>query len=157
MLSALDGHVSDGDRVFTKLDMHKSWSRIGFRALAVSIAMTAILSVADGLMRGPFVAAHGSADFGTYTMITVWISDFRYLFEQGIYAATVFLVGAKFFETRTIMTVGFDQADASKMVLKGVDQENIVWIGRRYGTALEAEAVAGAIAERLKESEPLAG
>jgi len=55
------------------------------------------------------------------------------------------------------MTVGFDQADASKMVLKGVDLKNMVWIGRRYGTPREAEAVAGAIAQGLKESEAVAG
>jgi len=139
--------------MFAKLEMTKSWSRIGFRVLAASVAMTVVLSIVDGVVRGPIMAARLSPPVGTFTMLSVWITDFRYLFEQGIYASTIFLVGAKFFETRSIMTVGFDRTDASKMVLKGVDQDNIVWIGRRYGTSLEAEVVAAAIAERLKESE----
>jgi hypothetical protein len=133
-------------------DFHKSWSELGLRVLIVSVFVTAILSVLDGLIRGPYAAVRTSADPAMVTMFSVWISDFRYLFEQGVYAATVFFVGAKFFETRTIVTVGFDKIDATKMVFRGVDEENVVWIGRRYGTRLEAEAVAQAIAERMKES-----
>jgi len=139
--------------MFAKLETSKSWSQTGFRCLTWSIGVTAFLSIVDGVMRGPIAASHLTVQTSLFTMVSVWVSDFRFLFEQGLYASTIFLVGAKFFETRTIMTVGFDRSDASKMVLKGVDQDNIVWIGRRYGTTLEAEVVAAAIAERLKESE----
>ena len=78
-------------------------------------------------------------------------ADFRYFFEQAVYAATIFFVGAKFLETRTIMTIGFDKLDASRMTLKGPDEDNVVWIGHRYGTKLEAEVIASAFAGRLRE------
>jgi len=59
---------------------------------------------------------------------------------------------SSYIETRTILSIGFDTLDGSKMVCKGADEDNIVWIGRRYGTRLEAEAVAEAIAERMTPS-----
>jgi hypothetical protein len=74
------------------------------------------------------------------------------LFEQGIYAAVILFVGAKFVETRTILTIGFDKLDASKMLVKGPDEDR-VWIGRRYGTKIEAQVVAEALAGRLKASD----
>jgi hypothetical protein len=78
--------------------------------------------------------------------------DFRYLAEQGVYAATIFLVGAKFIEMRTVFSIGFDRQDVAKIALQGPDDDNVVWIGHRYGTRIEAETVAAAFAERLKES-----
>jgi hypothetical protein len=78
--------------------------------------------------------------------------DFRYLAEQAIYAATIFFVGAKFFEMRTLFTVGFDKMDASKVKLKGPDDDNVVWVGYRYGNRMEADAIAAAFEERLKQS-----
>ena len=36
--------------------------------------------------------------------------------------------------------------------MKGPDENNVVWIGQRYGSRLEAEAVAAVIEERLKSS-----
>ena len=35
---------------------------------------------------------------------------------------------------------------------RGVYENNILWIGHRYATRFEAEAVASVFAERLKES-----
>jgi hypothetical protein len=82
----------------------------------------------------------------------VWCTDFRYLCDQLVYSAVIFFVGAKFVETRTIFTVGFDKLDATKVSFKGPDDDNIVWIGHRYGSRLEAETVAAAIENRMKES-----
>jgi hypothetical protein len=69
-----------------------------------------------------------------------------------IYAATVLFVGAKFFETRTILTIGFDQLDANNVLIKDPDGDNVVWVGRRYGNKFEAEAVATSLRNRLEES-----
>jgi len=85
-------------------------------------------------------------------MLYTWVTDFRYLADQAIYAATIFIVGAKFIETRTILTIGFDKLDASKIKLNGPDEDNVVWIGHCYSTPLEAQAIADTFAERLKAS-----
>jgi len=108
-------------------------------------------------MKGPIEArqiALGSSgnSRATFAMFSVWVVDFRYLAEQAVYAATTFLVGAKFFEMRTLFAVGFDKMDASKVKLKGPDDENVVWIGYRYANRMEAETVAEAFEERLKQS-----
>ena len=136
--------------MFATLKPKRQWSDIGLRALFTSIVAMVGLIIADGLLKR-YVVEH-LAQSPDLTMLGTWVVDFRFFFEQGIYAATVFFVGAKFFETRTLLTVGFDKLDAEKIQLKGPDEDNVVWIGHLYGSRLEAEAISEAIAERLKQS-----
>jgi hypothetical protein len=134
--------------MFIAVKPNVTWSSIGLQILVLSIVMVIALSVADGIVTATALENRSP----TIVLFATWVKDFRYLFEQGIYAATVFFVGAKFFETRTIFTVGFDKADSAQISLKGPDEDNIVWVGRRYRNRLEAEAIASALAERLKET-----
>ena len=53
-------------------------------------------------------------------------------------------------EQNNNFTVGFDKTDAAKISMKGPDEDNIVWIGHKYGSRLEAETVAATIESRLK-------
>ncbi len=123
------------------------WSDIGLWFLVGSIIGSITLSLLDGILR-----PGNSSNHFNYLMVMAWVTDFRYLAEQGIYAATIFFVGAKFFETRTILTIGFDKLDAGKIQVKGPDEDNVVWIGHRYATKLEAQAIAETMTERLKQS-----
>lgn len=130
-----------------------AWSTIGLRVLVACIAAIVLLILLDGIMKGPIAFRYAIHDgHGTFTMLATWIVDLRYLAEQGVYAATIFFVGAKFFETRSVFTIGFDKLDADKVVLNGPDENNVVWIGHRYPTRLEAETIAIAFEERLKQS-----
>lgn len=99
--------------MFTVLKPKRQWSDLGLIALFTSILTVVVLIIADGLIKG-YVVEH-LASSPNLTMFATWVADFRYFFEQGIYASTVFFVGAKFFETRTILTVGFDKLDAEKI------------------------------------------
>ncbi len=143
--------------MFTLTKPYKQWSEIALAVLLISIGTAIGLSILDGVMKGPIQAgliSVGSGEQGraTYAMYAIWVVDFRYLAEQAIYAATIFFVGAKFFEMRTLFTVGFDKMDASKVKLEGPDDENVVWIGYRYANRMEAETVAAAFEERLRQS-----
>ncbi|MBS0470397.1 MAG: hypothetical protein JSR60_04940 [Proteobacteria bacterium] len=139
--------------MFTILKPRRKWSDIGLSVLIGSVLACVVLVIADGILHGPIAYSQtDTADRSVLVMLTYWVIDFRYLAEQGVYAATIFFVGAKFFETRTIFTIGFDAQDADKLSLKGPDADNIVWIGHRYANAMEAEMVAIAFAERLKQS-----
>lgn len=133
--------------MLTTLKLRKEYSSWALNAFVVCVVMAVALSVADGLVR-----ASPRPDIYTQTVLVTCVSDFRFLFEQGIYASTIFWVGARFVETRTILTVGFDRIDAARISVTGPDPDNVVWIGRRYGDRLEAEAVVGAIQERLRQS-----
>jgi CO dehydrogenase/acetyl-CoA synthase beta subunit len=84
-------------------------------------------------------------------MVETWVYDLHYVFEQTMLVAAVLLVGAKFFETRTVFSIGFDRVDAQKMTVKGPDENN-VWVGHRYNSAIEAEAIAAALNERINAS-----
>ena len=108
--------------------------------------MSVLLSVLDGVLR----VRTDLMRVEFFQMATYWAVDFRIVFEQGILASVVLFVGARIFETRTIMSIGYDTADASKIAVKGPDDDHIVWVGRRYGSAHEAEAVAAAFSERLE-------
>lgn len=138
--------------MFTTTNPNQHWSQVGLKLLIGALIATAILAVMDGVMRGPIEATYFADSHFNYLMIATWIVDFRYLTENAVEAAAIIFVGAKFFEQRTVLTIGFDKQDASKISLKGPDENNIVWIGHRYGTQMEAETVAEAFAERLKES-----
>ena len=139
--------------MFSIVKPHRPWSDIGLRVLIGSIVASIVLSLFDGIFRGPIMMEYSlTTRDGIFVMLAYWISDFRQLAEQAVYAATIFFVGAKFFETRNIFSIGFDKLDADKLVLKGPDAENVVWIGHRYGNAVEAETIAAAFAVRLKES-----
>jgi hypothetical protein len=141
--------------MFTTANPNRPWSQIGLKLLIGTLVATAILAIIDGVMKGPLEAAYfadSQTERAKFLMIATWIVDFRYLTEQAILAAAVIFVGAKFIETRTVFTIGFDKQDVSKISLKGPDADNVVWIGHRYATAMEAETVAEAFAERLKES-----
>lgn len=131
---------------------HRQWSDIGIRVLIGAIVASVVLSLIDGYLRGPFLLSGLPDQRGLLTMLSTWTVDFRYLADQAVYAATIFLVGAKFIETRTILTIGFDKLDADKIKLRGPDEDNVVWIGHRYGTPIEARAIAEAFSERLKQS-----
>jgi len=132
--------------ILTKPD--RQWSDIGIVVLIGSIIASIVLSLFEGYVRSNLTASME----GQAMMLSIWATDFRFLAEQGVYASTIFIVGAKFIETRSILTIGFDKLDASRIKLNGPDENNVVWIGHRYGTPLEAQAVADTFAERLKQS-----
>jgi hypothetical protein len=127
------------------------WSGRALRFLKLSIVMCVLLSVLDGVLHGLRKDELFASPF--FQMSIYWTVDFRFVFEQGILASAVLFVGAKIFETRTLMSVGYDTVDASKIAVKGPDSDNVVWVGRRYGSAHEAEVVATAFAERIGAAE----
>jgi hypothetical protein len=124
------------------------WSALALRGVKISLALSIILSALDGVVRVMVKSDPWTPQL--IQMAVFWISDFRYLSEQVLLVAAILFVGAKFFETRTVLMLGFDRDDASKITLKGPDDENIVWIGRRYDSVLEAEAAAAAAARKLE-------
>jgi hypothetical protein len=137
--------------MFTIEKPKRAWSEIGIRVLIGSVIASVLLALFDGISKGLLRQALSEYE-GRWVMLSTWIVDFRYLADQAVYAATIFIVGAKFIEMRTVFTVGFDKLDAAKIVIKGPDDDNVVWVGHRYGTRFEAEAVAETFAERLKQS-----
>lgn len=129
------------------LAAQENWGRFGLRLAIGSAIVATLLSLAHGLLEYP-----GLHESPWWLPIITWCVDMRYVIEQLIYVGAIVFVGAKFFETRTIFTVGFDRLDAAKVAMKGPDDDNVVWIGQRYPSRLEAETVAAAIEERLKPS-----
>jgi hypothetical protein len=125
------------------------WGRFG---LKLAIGAT-IANVLLSLMHAAFeLASYRTVSHEAMVVLITLCNDLRYLTEQLLYVGALVFVGGKFFETRTIFTVGFDKLDAAKVAMKGPDDDNVVWIGHRYATPLEAQTVAAAIEERLKAS-----
>jgi len=115
------------------------------RWMVFSVVVTAALCVADGV-----VAPHSHDP--EYVLISRWVYDFRFLFEQLILVSAVLYVGARFLETRTVFSVGFNTGDTSRISTKGPDADMIVWIGRKYDSDMEAETVAAALREKLAQT-----
>jgi hypothetical protein len=139
------------------VEKQEQWSKIGLRVGLGSVAAVVVLSLVDGVLRQQLGESHRAiTDLTTLSdmaMWATWLTDFRYMFEQLIYVGAIVFIGAKFIETRTIFTVGFARQDAERVRLQGPDENNIVWIGQRYNTALEASAAAEAIKSRLEDDQ----
>jgi hypothetical protein len=129
--------------------LRRQWSELGRLALIWSIVAVIGLGIADGIVHASYIA---NPHDNFLIMLNTWIYDFRILADTGIYSAAIVFVGAKFFETRTVVTVAFDTLDAARRSIKGPDGDNYVWIGRKYGTAFEAETVVAALESRMRES-----
>jgi hypothetical protein len=127
-----------------------NWSARALTGLFATAALFIVLSVAHALLEmklHPIIESNDTAN------VLIWLdNDIRTLCEQLVYVFAIIFVGAKFFETRTTFGVSFDRIDTAKMRLKGPDEENIVWIGHKYGNRAEAEAVAAIFENRLQES-----
>ena len=131
--------------MFSPAKPSRKLSQLALAALCACVVGAVALSIADGVLEDnlPQISLK----------VMTWVRDFRYLFGQGIYTAAVFWVGASLIETRTLLGVGFDRLDADSMSVKGPDEANTVWVGRRYGARLEAEAVAAALESRLQDTQ----
>jgi hypothetical protein len=128
----------------------RKWSDVGLKAAIYSFVLAAFLSFAHGLL---YILSEQRPDtHGVYMLLVYWCSDFRYLSEQLILAGILLFVGAKFVETRKLFTVGFDSVDAQHVRVKGPDDDNTVWVGHRYGSRTDAEAVAVAFENRLRDA-----
>ncbi|HWD26534.1 MAG TPA: hypothetical protein VG387_05175 [Rhizomicrobium sp.] len=133
-----------------KLDNGKM-SALAFHWLIGSAVVTFLLAFPHGFLQG-WHYGEGAPERDRMIMLSTIVSDLRYFTEQLIYVSALIFVGAKFFETRTTFAVTFDRLDAAKISVKGPDGDNVVWIGQRYTTPLEAQSVADMLENRLKES-----
>ena len=83
-------------------------------------------------------------------MFATWCFDLRGVVETLMSAGALMFVAGKFLETRTTFSVGF--SDAQNVLAKGPDDDNVVWVGHRYASRLEAEAAAEAIQGRINDT-----
>jgi hypothetical protein len=132
------------------LKKQSSWSDKGLSLAIWATLASVFLALAEGIFRGPIAYSHVSA--GSIVMFANWCFNFRNISETLISAGVLIFIGGKFLENRTTLTLGFDTLDSSQISMKGPDDNNVVWVGHRYGTRLEAETIAATIESRLKES-----
>ena len=126
---------------------NKAWN-VGVFALVLGVFLVLIEGYLRGYLRNQ---VDSSVSPAAIAMIGEWCYSLHFLCESVIGAAAIVFVGARFLEARTVLSVGFDSIDAAKMSVKGPDSENVVWIGHRYGTQMEAESVVAMLESRLKE------
>jgi hypothetical protein len=134
-------------------DANKNWSGKGLRLAICATIASVFFALADGVFHGPLNYRYAGTDMNhmlVLNMLGTWSYDLRQVCEELIFVGVVLFIGAKFFETRSIFSVGFDKTDAARMTVKGPDDDNIVWIGHKYGSRLEAESVAAMMESRLK-------
>ena len=137
------------------LDKQAQWSKRGLSLAIWSAVVAALLALADGVLKGPLSFRYAMGDMhhaALLAMLATCAYDLRQTVDGLIYVGAIVFIGAKFFETRTVFSVGFDRLDSAKVSMKGPDDDNVVWVGHRYESRLEAEAVAQHIEERLKAS-----
>jgi hypothetical protein len=123
----------------------------GSFALAASILLALLDGYIRGYLKNVIDATHVPP--ATLIMFGEWAYSLRNVSDTVLEAAAIVFVGAKFLESRTLLSVGFDKADAQKVAVKGPDEDDVVWVGHRYSSRLEAETVVDAVQKRLKDAE----
>jgi hypothetical protein len=127
-----------------------SWARRALIGMILSVAISVLLSIADGLVSD---ALSINPRNHWLSIGRTWTNDLRFLAEQVMYAATILFVGAKFFEQRSLISVGFDKADGEKMAVSGPDENGYIWVGRKYPSRTEGENAVAALRSGLMKSE----
>jgi hypothetical protein len=127
-----------------------TWARRALIGMILSFVVSLLLSAADGFVSDAWTASPHSH---WLAMAHTWVFDFRFLAEQVMYAATILFIGAKFFEQRTLISVGFDRADGGKMAVSGPDENGYIWVGRKYPTRIEGENAVAALRSGIMQSE----
>jgi hypothetical protein len=128
----------------------KKLSDTALKWLVGTVLVSLLLAIPHGIFEGWVYGMR--EDLGLSMMLATFASDTRFTTEQLMYISALIFVGAKFFETRTTFAVTFDRVDSKKISVRGPDGDNIVWIGQRYGSELEAQSVAATLENRLKEN-----
>ena len=86
------------------------------------------------------------------------LPSIAYSVSLGIQAATpfVFVAGVllycfgRFLATGSITLVGFEGASPQDIAVVGPDEQNVVWIGRKFPARIDAEAAAEALKQRFR-------
>ncbi|HTQ13758.1 MAG TPA: hypothetical protein VMH86_07775 [Rhizomicrobium sp.] len=136
--------------MFKALAARTPLGQAAWRIAIVSLTISAGLVIADGIVRAKLF---NSADRAVLEMLATWCYDLRIVSDTLMSSAFLVFAAAKFLEGRTLLTFGFENIDAAKVSMKGPDADNVVWVGYRYGSALEAHSVATAMENRLKQSQ----
>jgi len=141
--------------MFKAIQTQETLSRRSIHVAVFALILSIALALAEGVVRGPLGLSYATSSLmssADITMTANWCYSLRNIAETVMSAAVLVFVAAKIVEGRTILTIGFDKLDANKVSFKGPDENNIVWIGHRYGSKFEADAVAATLENRLKES-----
>jgi hypothetical protein len=133
-----------------KLYRPRTWSKRALTTMVLSFLACVALSVGDGVVSDAWVAQPHNH---MLIMGRTWIADLRFLAEQVIYASTILFIGAKFFEQRTVISVGFDRPDSGKMAVMGPDENGYLWVGRKYPSRIEGENAVAALRSGIMQSE----
>jgi hypothetical protein len=143
-----------GEAMFNARIASGSLSQTSLRVGVASLVSAIVLALCEGHLRGPGGLNDNVRSFEAVAWISMAASccySLRNVAEIVTEAAAIVFIGAKFLEVRGTLSVGFDKLDSDKVTITGPDDNNIVWIGRRYRTRLEAESVAVTLASQLHD------
>jgi len=132
-----------------KMFRRTTWTKRALIGMVLSLLMCILLSLADGFVSDALVATPHSH---LLIMTRIWVADLRFLAEQLIYASTILFIGAKFFEQRTTLSVGFDKADSASMAVKGPDENGYIWVGKKYANRAEGETAVAALRSGIMQA-----
>ena len=68
------------------------------------------------------------------------------------YVSALLIGGGVLLRNWRVTLVGFENSPLEELMVHGPDEANVVWIGKRYENAFDAEAAANALANRLAKA-----
>lgn len=96
-----------------------------------------------------FTLRHNPTYLGQFDYFDIVARFVGSLADHMLLPSVILFIGAKLLEAKTLITIGYDRIDAGRMLVKQPGDDFVVWIGRRYDSHQEAQAVADLLAQRI--------
>jgi hypothetical protein len=134
--------------------MERNLARLGFVMFAVGMVILLVGLVGVVLEELTGGTAYASGSEGQLFLRYVF-SIARTLYSVGStfsWIGALFFCLGRFLEVGLVTIVGFERTPPSELIVKGPDENNVVWIGKPYSNSFDAELAAKAFGERLGKS-----
>jgi len=131
--------------------MDRNLSRVGLIMFGVGVFLLAlgIIAVFVELVTGSQQWQFGPGPWG-YLKSVLYVARFDYGLGTILtpIGAAFYCLG-RFLEVGIVTIVGFERTPPSELIVKGPDDQNIVWIGKPYKNAVDAELARQAFSQRI--------
>jgi hypothetical protein len=119
----------------------------GFWLLAIGLVLT-ILSSVRSEFQVTYVAI--GAEGTSLSPLGLTLSILSELAGPVVYSSVLLIGVGMLLRSWRMTLVGFEHSSPGELVVSKPDENYVVWVGKRYQSALDAELAAKALAHRLK-------
>lgn len=130
------------------MDRHLATTGFVIFVVGLLFLVLGVVGLLGDVVSGPIMSVTNTTGFATRLLFAATRMDFSLGLLLAPVGAALYCLG-RFLEVAFVTIVGFERTPPSELLVKGPDQNNVVWIGKPYPNLVEAELAQHAFAQRL--------